>query len=491
MANSIKRLLSQTAVYGLSSIVGRLLNYLLVPLYTYVFADPADYGVVSELYAWVAFLIVLLTFGMETTYFRFLQEESDKQKTFNNGLLTVIGINVLFFLLLLYFNNDIATFMLYEGHNEYIILLGVIVGIDAITALPLAKLRSEEKALKFASIQFTSILVNIGLNLLFMLFLFDAKRPEEGVLFILIANLCASLVKPLFLMDSFTNLRFDFDWKLAKIMFIYAFPLVIAGFAGIINETIDRILLKQIIYDPLVPGSLHEAEYQVGIYSACYKLAMLVTIVLQAYRYAAEPFFFAQMKNENRNLIYVKVMNLFIAFVCLVFLVVSLNIDIFKLFINNENYWSGLKVVPILLLANVFLGIYYNQSIWYKLSGKTKFGAYIAIGGAIVTVLVNVVFIPKYGYMASAWATLLVYASQMFASYILGQKYYPIPYNTRKFLAYIGGALALFYLGSSIAVDSKVGQFFITNSLILGYVLFVFLVEQKRFLGSFLGERTF
>jgi O-antigen/teichoic acid export membrane protein len=491
MANPIKRLLGQTAVYGLSSIIGRLLNYLLVPLYTYVFADPADYGVVSELYAWVAFLIVLLTFGMETTYFRFMQEESDKQKTFNNGLLTVVGINVLFFLMLLYFNNDIANFMLYEGHNEYIILLGVIVGIDAITALPLAKLRSEEKALKFASIQFTSILVNIGLNLLFMLFLFDAKRPEEGVFFILIANLCASLVKPLFLMNSFTNLRFDFDWKLAKIMFIYAFPLVIAGFAGIINETIDRILLKQIIYDPLVPGSLHEAEYQVGIYSACYKLAMLVTIILQAYRYAAEPFFFAQMKNENRNLIYVKVMNLFIGFVCLVFLTVSLNIDIFKQFIRNENYWVGLSVVPILLLANVFLGIYYNQSIWYKLSGKTKFGAYISIGGALITVLVNVIFIPKYGYMASAWATLLVYALQMIASYILGQRYYPIPYNTKKFVTYIGGAIGLFYLASFLTFDTFITQFLVQNSIILGYISFVFLVERKGFLNAYLGERTF
>jgi len=491
MANPIKRLLGQTAVYGLSSIIGRLLNYLLVPLYTYVFADPADYGVVSELYAWVAFLIVLLTFGMETTYFRFMQEESDKQKTFNNGLLTVVGINVLFFLMLLYFNNDIANFMLYEGHNEYIILLGVIVGIDAITALPLAKLRSEEKALKFASIQFTSILVNIGLNLLFMLFLFDAKRPEEGVFFILIANLCASLVKPLFLMNSFTNLRFDFDWKLAKIMFIYAFPLVIAGFAGIINETIDRILLKQIIYDPLVPGSLHEAEYQVGIYSACYKLAMLVTIILQAYRYAAEPFFFAQMKNENRNLIYVKVMNLFIGFVCLVFLTVSLNIDIFKQFIRNENYWVGLSVVPILLLANVFLGIYYNQSIWYKLSGKTKFGAYISIGGALITVLVNVIFIPKYGYMASAWATLLVYALQMIASYILGQRYYPIPYNTKKFVTYIGGSIGLFYLASFLTFDTFITQFLVQNSIILGYISFVFLVERKGFLNAYLGERTF
>jgi O-antigen/teichoic acid export membrane protein len=292
-------------------------------------------------------------------------------------------------------------------------------------------------------------------------------------------------------MNSFTNLKFDFDWKLAKIMFIYAFPLVIAGFAGIINETIDRILLKQIIYDPLIPGSLHVAEYQVGIYSACYKLAMLVTIILQAYRYAAEPFFFAQMKNENRNFVYVKIMNLFIAFVCLVFLVVSLNIDIFKLFIRNESYWSGLKVVPILLLANVFLGIYYNQSIWYKLSGKTKFGAYIAIGGAIVTVLVNVIFIPLYGFMASAWATLLVYALQMFASYFLGQKYFPIPYNTRKFVAYIGGAIALFYLGSYPIFDSKASQFIVSNSFILGYIFLIFLIEQKRFLHRILGERTF
>jgi O-antigen/teichoic acid export membrane protein len=218
---------------------------------------------------------------------------------------------------------------------------------------------------------------------------------------------------------------------------------------------------------------------------------MLVTIILQAYRYAAEPFFFAQMKNENRNLIYVKVMNLFIGFVCLVFLTVSLNIDIFKQFIRNENYWVGLSVVPILLLANVFLGIYYNQSIWYKLSGKTKFGAYISIGGALITVLVNVIFIPKYGYMASAWATLLVYALQMVASYILGQRYYPIPYNTKKFVTYIGGAIGLFYLASFLTFDTFITQFLVQNSIILGYISFVFLVERKGFLNAYLGERTF
>ena len=439
MSNPIKKLLGQTAVYGLSSIVGRLLNYLLVPLYThakYGFKDPADYGVVSELYAWVAFLVVFLTFGMETAFFRFLQDKEDKDKVFLNGFLTVIGVNVLFFSTLLFFNQNIADLLLFSDHNEYIILLGAIVCIDAITALPLAKLRAENKAIQFAGIQFSSIFVNVALNVFLMVFVFDPSRPEEGVLFILFSNLIASLVKPVLLYRHFLNLRLNFDFQLAKEMSIYAIPLVIAGFAGIINETLDRILLKHILYDGSTEVSLKFAEAQVGIYSACYKLAMLVTILLQAYRYAAEPFFFAQMKNQEKNKVYAKVMNFFVATVCLVFLVVSLNIDFFKLFIRSEAYYVGLPVVPILLLANVFLGIYYNQSIWYKLSGQTKFGAYIAIAGASLTVIINLIFIPLYGFMASAWATLIVYAFQMVVSYKLGQKYYPIKYNLRKFGLY-------------------------------------------------------
>lgn len=481
MANPIKQLLGQTAVYGLSSIVGRLLNYLLVPLYTAVFANPSDYGVVSELYAWVAFLVVLLTFGMETSFFRFLQDKEDKEKVFVNSFLTVIGINVLFFAVLLFFNQNIADLMLYSEHNEYIILLGAIVCIDAVTALPLAKLRAENKAFKFAGIQLSSIGVNIILNLVFMIGLFDPARPEEGVLFILFANLFASLVKPILLYKHFLHLRFNFDKTLAKEMLWYAFPLVIAGFAGIINETLDRILLKHILYDGSTQVSLKIAEAQVGIYSACYKLAMLVTILLQAYRYAAEPFFFAQLKNQDKNKVYAKVMNVFIAMVCLVFLVVSLNIDFFKLFIRNEAYYVGLKVVPILLLANVFLGIYYNQSIWYKLSGQTKFGAYIAIGGALLTVVLNVVFIPLYGYMASAWATLIVYACQMIASYLLGQKHYPIAYNLRKFALYLGGALLVYFIASFEVFSAGIMKTIFNNTLILGYLLMVYKLEKSLF----------
>jgi O-antigen/teichoic acid export membrane protein len=480
MANPIRKLLGQTAVYGLSSIIGRLLNYLLVPLYTHVFADPSDYGVVSELYAWVAFLVVFLTFGMETTFFRFLQDHEDKEKVFRNGFLTVIGLNAIFFLTLMYFNEDIADLLLYPGHNEYIILLAAIVCIDAVTALPLAKLRAEEKALEFAGIQFTSIGVNIGLNLLLMLYAFDPARPEEGVLFILFSNLFASVVKPLLLYKQFMSLEFRFDWQMARRMLWYATPLVIAGFAGIINETIDRILLKHILYDGSSQESLTYAEAQVGIYSACYKLAMLVTILLQAYRYAAEPFFFAQLKNEDRNKVYAKIMNIFIATVSLVFLLVSLNLEIFKYFIRNESYWEGLAVVPILLMANVFLGIYYNQSIWYKLSGQTRFGAYISIVGAALTVIINLLFIPSYGYMASAWATLIVYAIQMVASYYLGQKYYPIKYNSRKFILYLGVAAIFYAIAKLMGLENPTVRFMIHNFLILVYVGLIYTLEKKN-----------
>ncbi|MBM3160658.1 MAG: polysaccharide biosynthesis protein [Bacteroidetes bacterium] len=359
--------------------------------------------------------------------------------------------------------------------------MGAIVCVDALSALPLAGLRAEEKAKRFATIQLISIAVNIGLNILFMGFLFDKSRPEEGVLFILIANLIASIVKPVMLADSFSLLRLGVDKEIVKKMLLFAIPLVIAGFAGIINETLDRILLKQLLFNPGDPSSLKYAEAQVGIYSACYKLAMLVTILLQAYRYAAEPFFFNQFKNEERNKVYVRVMNLFVATVCFVFLLVSLNLDIFKHFIRNEAYWIGLNIVPILLLANVFLGIYYNQSIWYKLSGKTKYGAYISIFGAIITVVINWLFIPIYGFLASAWATLIVYAFQMILSYLLGQKHYPIPYNLRKFYLYLFSALGIFALSSFLDIKEFVPKLLIHNLLLAGFLGMVFYLENTSF----------
>ena len=479
MTSPLKRLFGQTAIYGLSSILGRLLNYLLVPLYTAVFVDPSDYGVVSELYAWVAFLIVLLTFGMETAFFKFIQKEGTKEKTFTTALVSLLFVNGIFFLIIVLFNADIARLLLFEHHGEYILLLGAIVAVDAISSLPLAKLRAEEKALRFSLIQFSSIGVNIGLNLILMLGFVSSDHPERGILFILVANLIASLVKPVLLYKSF-RLKSSFDKSLFKKMVFYSLPLAIAGFAGIINETLDRILLKQMLYDPLIPASLNYAEAQVGIYSASYKLAMLVTIFLQAFRYAAEPFFFNQMNNENKNQIYVKVMDVFIGLVCVVFLLVALNIDIFKYFIQNESYWIGLQVVPILLLANVFLGIYYNQSIWYKLSGQTRFGAYIALCGACITVSINILFIPNYGYMACAWATLIVYFFQMVLSYLLGQKHYPIPYNIWKFFLYTGSTLGLYLLAIQIEIDGFYLNLAFRNGLLIIFVTGFLYFEKSR-----------
>ena len=480
MSNPIKKLLGQTAIYGLPSILGRLLNFLLVPLYLLVFKHPSDYGVVSELYAWVAFLVVLLSFGMETAFFRFLQNKEDKNSVFANSFLTVIGVNVLFFLLLLTFNQNIADALLFSDHNEYIILLGAIICVDATSALPLAKLRAEEKAVKFATIQSISIVVNIGLNLILMLFFFNNDRPEEGVIFILSANLFSSLVKPIFLYKDFINIKYKFNPKLAREMLLYALPLMIGGLAGIVNETIDRILIVHLLYDGKTAVSLLKAKAEVGIYSACYKLSMLITILIQAYRYAAEPFFFAQLKNEDKNKIYSKVMNYFVAAVCAVFLLVSLNLDLIKVFfIPNKAYWIGLKVVPILLIANVFLGVYFNQSIWYKLSNQTKFGAYIAVSGAFLTIAVNWIFIPKYGYMASAWATLIVYAFQMVVSYYLGQKYYPIKYNLRKFFLYLFSSLLLFFVAKSFIFDEgSVLKFVVNNCIILIYLALIWFIEK-------------
>ena len=322
-----------------------------------------------------------------------------------------------------------------------------------------------------------AILVNIILNLFFLLVLFDPTNPEQGVFYILLANLISSALKPLVLIKDFFGISFRPDWRLVKGMLVYALPLVVAGFAGIINETLDRILLKHLLITT-DPSGLMYAEAQVGIYSACYKLAMLVTIIIQAFRYAAEPFFFAQQKNENKKQIYVKVMNYFIGFLCLVFLGVTMNIDVLKYFIQNEIYWEGLGVVPILLVANIFLGIYYNQSIWYKLSNKTKFGALISITGAILTIVLNILFIPKYGYWASAWATLAVYGFQMILSYILGQKHHPIPYNVGKFGVFMIASFCIYCVFSRINFEWETINFLVKNSGVLLFLALFFVIEK-------------
>lgn len=476
MSNPIKKLAGQTAVYGVSSILGRLLNYLLVPLHTWAF-QPEEYGVVSEFYAYVAFLVVLLTFGMETTFFRFVNKAEDKEKTFNQAFSFVLVLNTLFLIFTFSFADQIASWMLYPEYGKYVIWFGLILSLDATTSVFLAKLRYKDQPKRFALIQLTSIGVNIVLNLFFLFVLFDKNSPDSlGIGYIFLANLFASLVKPIMLYKDVFRFRFTWHKKLTRSMLVFATPLVIASFAGIINETLDRILIKRLLIDE----GKEYAQSQVGIYSACYKLSILINLFIQAFRYAAEPFFFAQEKSKDKNKIYSSVMTYFIIVVTFIFLVISLNLDIFKWFIPNESYWEGLRIVPILLMANVCLGIYYNQSIWYKLANRTMFGAYIAIIGAIMTLTLNVILIPYMGYMGAAWTTLVVYATMMIISYFVGQRVYPIKYNLRKAGLYIFTVLGLFFLGIFIVNDSLLIQTLLRGVLILLFIALVWFMEKPR-----------
>ncbi|MFK8043918.1 MAG: oligosaccharide flippase family protein [Crocinitomicaceae bacterium] len=468
--SSIKKLAGQTAVYGLSSILGRLLNYGLVPLHTAFFLKE-EYGSVSVIYGYVALLMVFLMFGMETTFFRFVVKSEEKEKTFNQAFSIVVIINLIFIVTLLLFSQTVANYINFSDHKDYVIWFGFILVFDAVSSLLMAKLRHQDNAKKFATIQLISIGVNIFLNLIFMFFFLESNR-EFGIGFIFIANLAASLIKLVLLYKDLLQFRFVWDKVLAKTMFIFSLPLLIGSFAGVINETLDRILLDKILTKS---NNLDYARAQVGIYSANYKLSIIITLFIQAFRYAAEPFFFAQEKNKDKDKVYSKVMTYFVIVVSLIFLGVTLYIDIFKWFIN-KSYWEGLKVVPILLLANVFLGIYYNQSIWYKLANRTKFGAYIAIGGAILTLSLNFALIPYYGYIGSAWATLIVYFLMMVASHILGQKHYPIKYNLRKVITFLILAIGLFFVDNWVSINNTILSYTFKTFLIvlfLGGIMFI------------------
>jgi O-antigen/teichoic acid export membrane protein len=469
---TVKQLAGQTAIYGLSSILGRLLNYLLVPLHTEYFA-PSEYGIVSEFYAYVAFFVVLLMFGMETTFFRFINKTGDKEKVFNQAFSIVLSINIIFLIVTLISAQPIANWLGYPEHKNYVIWFAFVLVFDATSSLFLAKLRFENKAKRFAIVQLSSIGVNVVLNV-FFIFVLLPIYPQFGIGFIFLANLFSSLIKPILLLDYIKQFKFIFDKALAKAMVIFATPLLIASFAGIINETFDRIMIKKLLLDK---GKIY-AQAQVGIYSANYKLSILITLFIQAFRYAAEPFFFAQEANKNKVKIYSKVMTYFVMTVSLMFLVISLNLDIFKWFIPNKAYWEGLKIVPILLLANVFLGIYYNQSIWYKLADKTRFGAYIAIIGAVITICLNYILIPKLGYLGAAWTTLTCYFIMMLLSHYYGQKHYPIKYNLRKVGFFLISAITLFFIGKFLTFNNFWLTLIVHNILVLIYIGFIFLIEK-------------
>lgn len=453
--NPLRRLAGQTAIYGLSSIVGRLINFLLVPLYTRVFVDPGEYGVITEMYTYVAFLIIILTYGMETAFFRFSEKEEPAKKNtvFSTSLFSVLSTSILFILLVIVFRESIAQTLRYPDNVEYIVLLGSIVGLDAIAAIPFARLRAENKAMRFAVLKLIGIAVNIITVLFFLLlcpwllqhagpsvqqFIGLIYDPQIGVGYVFIANLAATLITLLLLTPVMRSVKPAFNPQLLRTMLLYALPLLVAGLAGWVNEALDKLLLKY-----LLPESI--AMTQVGIYGAVYKLSILMTIFIQAFRFAAEPFFFAQAGDANAKEIYARVMNYFVMACLVIFLGVMLFMDIVKHFIGPQ-YHEGLPVVPILLLANMFLGIYFNLSIWYKLTGQTGYGAWFAVAGAFITIMLNVWWIPKIGYHGSAWATLICYFSLAALSYFFGRKYFKVPYNIIRIVSMIALAVTIYFI---------------------------------------------
>jgi len=487
--NPLKKLVSQTAVYGLSSIVGRLLGYLLVPIYTRVLAE-ASYGEVAELYSYIALILIVLTYGMETSFFRFAKSTGESKKIFGTAFISIFVSSIFFLLIIAFYKQGIADIIQYTAKPEYIVYVGLILFFDSINTIPYANLRLEDRAKRFVAIRLIGILSNVVLIVLFILVIpfLISKYGDNSLVqwiskyydgdnkidYIFISNVISSGLQTLMFVPEWLRLKFTFDYSLWKKMMVYALPLLIFGLAGAVNEVIDRVLLKY-----LLPENI--AMAQVGIYAAVYKVSIIMTIIIQAYRYAAEPFFFAQEKHKDAKLMYANMMKYFVMVMSIVFLATMLYMDIVIYFVG-ERFRSGAPVIPILLMANLFLGIYYNLSVWYKLTDKTKFGAYISIFGALITLSLNFYWIPRIGYTGSAWATFICYASMTIVSFLIGRKYYPIPYDLKRILSYLGLAVLLYFASLQLQIDSQIIRLSVNTLILLGYMAVLFMFEKNNFL---------
>lgn len=492
--SSIKKLAGQTVWYGVSSIAARFLFYLLTPYFT-TKLSVERYGDMSLMYAAIPFLNVIFTYGIETAFFRFATKESDSKAIYNTSMISILGSTFFFTVILIFFKNSIAHLLRLDNNPEYILYAALIIAFDTLCTLPFAKLRLDQRPRKYALIRISTICLQI-LVTYFLLsvcprlasenpngFFATFYNPNYGVGYIIIANLIASFSALIFLHKEFFSFEFKFNKRIWATMMIYSMPLIIAGFGGMINETFDRIMLSWLA--PVT--NIAAAKDQVAIYSACYKLSILITLFIQAFRLGAEPFFFKQAEGQNPQKVYARVMKFFVITITLMFLFVTMYLDIWKYFLSTnkaklEIYWTGLKVVPILLLANMFLGIYYNLSIWYKLTHKTIAGAYITLIGAAVTLLINFIFIPYFGYMACAWATFLCYFGMMVISFLWGQKEYFVPYAWKKLCAYILIVVALYFVHEAIIYFMKgtAVNFISGTILLMAYAWFVIRVEKKE-----------
>ncbi len=447
MAN-LKSLAKDTAIYGMSSILGRFLNYLLVPLYTSnISAASGGYGIITNLYAYTALLLVILTYGMETTFFRYANKTNeDPQKVYSSTLIMVGFTSLLFIVLVSIFLQPLSGVMGYSDHSSYVWVMAATVSIDAFQCIPFAYLRYKKRPIKFAALKLLFIAFNIALNLLYFVVLPDLYKsypeviqhvysPETGVGYAFYINLVCTASITFFFYKELTGFKYTFDKELAKRMLSYSWPILILGIAGILNQTADFILFPY-----LYKGS--QAHQQLGIYGAASKIAMIMAMITQAFRYAYEPFVFGKGNDKDNRETYAVAMKYFIIFTLLAFLVVMGYINILRHIIGRD-YWEGLKVVPIVMAGTIMMGVYFNLSFWYKLIDKTIWGAYFSGIGCFVLILINVIFVPQYGYMACAWAGLIGYATAMTLSYFVGQKKYPINYPLKSIGIYV--LIAVFF----------------------------------------------
>ncbi len=501
----LKKLAGETVIYGLGNIAGRVLNFIILTPYLTRQFTTGEYGVFSTLYAYAAFLMIVFTYRMETAFFRFASqaEQDDKSSdeaidtalkprkkpntnTFSTATLSLLTTSLLLVSLLIAFAQPIANFIKYPEQKEYIIWFAMIIGFDALSAIPLARLRLESRPIYFVAAKLTGIIVNV----IFILFFLEIcpKLAETGnalaqavystenrVGLVFVANMMGSAATLLLLLPLYLKTKLVFDKTLWTSMLRYSAPLIAVGLAGMVNEVADRILLQR-----LLPGTSEYVESQIGIYGACYKFAILMALFTQAFNYAAEPFFFRNANRADAKQVYGQVAQAFTLIGCLAFLGIWLYIDIFKILVH-EDYYEGIKIVPVLLLANVCLGLYYNFAIWYKLTDKTHIGAYIAGAGAVVTIALNLALIPLIGYMGSAWATLAAYATMCVLCYLLGQKHYTIVYPIRKMLTYLSIAIALYFVSVPIRATYGGGSWVVygTNTLILmTFILIIAFIER-------------
>ncbi|MFC2089602.1 oligosaccharide flippase family protein [Bacteroidota bacterium] len=480
--NPIKQLFGQTAIYGMGIVLPRLLNYLLLtPFYTRIFAT-GEYGIITELYAYVVFLLVVLTYGMETGFFRFASERKDHKDIYTSVLLSVFTTSLLFVMLVLLFIKPVSSVLGYSSNPEYIKWLAIIVSIDAFTAIPFARIRLLNKPGKYAIIRIVEVLINIGLNVFFLFYcerhmeiewIQKIYNPQIGAGYVLISNLAASSIKLILLLpDIFAVFRGYFNPALFRKILKYSYPLLIAGLAGTINEALDRVLLKHLL-DPS-----ENPMAQLGIYGANYKIAVLMTLYVQMFKYAAEPFFFSKSGQKDAKKLYADIMIFFVVPGLLIFLGVMLYMDYFILFIGSD-FRGGAGIVPVILLANLVMGIFFNLSIWYKLTNKTLIGAALVLIGAGFTILINFLFIPKYGYVASAWAHLVCYTVMVILSYSISRKHYSIPYNVKKILMYISLTILLFLADFILGEKLQQGRHLLKLVLLATAISIFYIGERK------------